>query len=145
MSNIFTLLSETPIEQIGMNYTANIKVNKPEGWVNLGKNIAPHEHWLQAADYINKLPKEKQEGFGLLSITMNLPRNDDYNGQIRPNLHVTSPVNRELRFNINNHINIDSAKNTTVTDIINDCWEHSLTTGKELISNVLDLNLQDIK
>mgnify|MGYP007022657225 CR=1 FL=1 len=55
----FSLLAETPVQQIGMNYLSVIRIPNKDKWKEFGKKLAPQEHWYDAAPYMAELDKDK--------------------------------------------------------------------------------------
>lgn len=84
--NTFSLLSETPITQIGINLTTIIRIPDIKKWRQFGSNLAPQTFWKDAAKYIESLEENKETELGLWELTMNLPRPDSLVGWIRPTI-----------------------------------------------------------
>ncbi|MGR9106825.1 MAG: hypothetical protein ACU843_07830 [Gammaproteobacteria bacterium] len=146
VTSTFATLRETPIDQMGMNYTSTIKISSTNHWSRFGIELAPKKCWQEALSYFNDLDAIKKGELGLWEMTMNLPRSDDLPGYIRPKIAVQPPSsNRTLLFSINNHVNIDESNAITMARILKDHWENSLFFAKSLISDIMDSQLKDAK
>lgn len=142
----FTLLSETPIVQMGMNYTSVIKIADQDKWRQFGSQLAPQNYWKNAANFINSLDEDKQKYLGLWELTMNLPRPDNLEGFIRPKIAVYPQAGANaLVFSINNHVEIESSSAATMTKILGENWDISLSLAKEIISNIMESQLRPEK
>ena len=133
----FTLLKETPVSQMGLNYTSVFKLSE-EDWKSFGKKLAPIDAWTNSADYFSELGDKEKDQAGLIQLVMNLPRPDELNGFIRSNLSVKSFKNRELTFSINNHIEIDDKSMSTMLQILDSRWENSLEFSKNYMDKILN-------
>lgn len=140
--NTFTILAETPIVQMGMNYTCVIKIKDKETWTKFGRELAPSNHWKDAANY---LKDKKDEDLGIWELTMHLPRPDDLPGYIHPNLKVISSKNFSLSFSINNHIDINRDQDQCMATLLEKNWSTSLEMANELISNIMNSQIGDEK
>jgi len=145
VTSTFSFLRETPIQQMGMNYTSVIKIEDKDKWRQFGSELAPKKHWEQAADFIKDLDEEKQEVFGLWEMTMHLPRPDELPGHIRPKIAVNSTPEHKLSFSINNHVEIDQSAAMTMVKILEDTWEKSLGLANDLTSKIMDSQLGRVK
>ena len=136
----FTLLSETPISQLGMNFTSVIKIYDQAQWKKFGSDLAPQQYWKNVASYLSDLDGVKQDEFGLWEIIMNMPRPDEFIGFVRPQIvalpHLGPGV---LAFTINNHIDITDSSALTMTKILEENWDKSLDLAREMTSNIMEL------
>ncbi|ORU93413.1 MAG: hypothetical protein A6F72_06780 [Cycloclasticus sp. symbiont of Poecilosclerida sp. N] len=137
VTSTFTLLKETPINQMGLNYTAVFKLSKDD-WVTFGKKLVPTEVWTNSAKYFSELDDKKKEQAGLLALTMHLPRPDELNGFILSRLRVKSFENYEIIFEINNHIEIENKDVSQMLKILESSWEKSLLFAETYIGNILN-------
>lgn len=137
----FTLLSETPILQMGMNYTSAIKIVNQDKWRQFGSQLAPQNYWKNAANFINSLEEDKQKELGLWELTMNLPRPDELKGYVRPKIAVQPACENTLIFSINNHVEIDGSSAATMNKILGENWDMSLSLAKEITSNIMESQL----
>jgi hypothetical protein len=142
--NTFTLLNETPILQMGMNFTSVIKISNQNKWRQFGSQLAPQNYWKNAANYINSLDEDKIKILGLLDITMNLPRPDELDGYIRPKIAAANTP-ETLIFSINNHIEIQDHNAVIMTKILDENWDKSLSLAKEIIENIMKSQLDTEK
>lgn len=139
--NIFSYLSETPTQQVGMNFSTLIKIKDKEQWKILGENIAPQQKWKAAADYYEGLGDKEKYKFGLWELVMNLPRPDDYLGYIRAKIKVANDISGIIEFSINNHIDIVEQNAKDLTEVLNTSWEASLEFANKYTQRVLTENL----
>ncbi len=137
----FTLLSETPILQMGMNYTSAIKIVSQDKWRQFGSQLAPQNYWKNAANFINSLEEDKLNKLGLWELTMNLPRPDDLAGYVRPKIAVSPQTPYTLVFSINNHVEIEGSSAATMNKILGENWDKSLSLAKEITSNIMESQL----
>ena len=137
----FTLLSETPILQMGMNYTSAIKIVNQDKWRQFGSQLAPQIYWKNAANFINSLEEDKQKELGLWELAMNLPRPDNLKGFIRPKIAVLQTDANTLIFSINNHVEIEGSSAATMTKILGENWDKSLSLAKEITLNIMESQL----
>ena len=138
----FTLLSETPILQMGMNYISVIKIVNPDKWMQFGSQLAPQNYWKNAANFINSLDEDKQKELGLWELTINLPRPDDnLEGFVRPKIAVLQAGANTLTFSINNHVEIEGSSAATMTKILGENWDKSLSLAKEITLNIMESQL----
>jgi len=141
----FSFLNETPILQMGMNYSSVIKIANPAKWMQFGSELAPQQHWKNAANFINSLEQDKQKELGLWELTMNLPRPDDLKGFIRPKIAVLQASQNTLTFSINNHVEIEDFSTAEMTKILGENWDKSLFLAQQLISNMMESQLRSEK
>jgi hypothetical protein len=142
----FTLLSETPISQMGMNFTSIIKIANENKWMQFGSELAPQQCWKQAANFINSLDENKQKELGLCELIMDLPRPDGLNGFIRPKIAVLPQAGLyTLEFSVNNHIEIKDCNALTMTKILEANWDKSLNMAQEITSNIMKSQLSEAK
>lgn len=138
IANTFTLLSETPIKQMGMNYTSVVKISDETKWKQVGRKLAPPDCWKQAAAFIDDLDEIKQMELGLWDLTMNLPRPDDLDGYIRPKINVFPDGGPfTLQFSINNHVELKNFKATSMIKVLETHWDKSLAFAQELTKKIL--------
>lgn len=141
----FSLLSETPINQIGMNFNSVIKIPDEGKWIQFGRNLAPEKCWKQAAASTYNIDENKQKEFGLWNLTMNLPRPDDLEGYIRPKINVFPQAGRyTLQFSINNHVELKNSKATSMIEVLESHWDKSLLFAKELTNNIMESQLSQV-
>lgn len=142
-TNIFVKLSETPLEKLGMNYSATIHLRDQESWMNFGKNFAPIPPWKEACLYLqSELTDNQEKEIGLWSMTMHFPRPDKLNGFLRPKIEVASSEDRTLTFSINNHVELDQMETSEAMKILSEYWEDSLSIAEQLIENMMNNQLQ---
>ncbi|MBN1379822.1 MAG: hypothetical protein JXA04_11375 [Gammaproteobacteria bacterium] len=137
VSTAFSILKETPISQMGMNYQAVIRIADNDLWLKFGEVMAPKEPWLVAAPYINELDDGNKKRLGLWNLTMQMPRPDDLSGYIRPTVKVENSNARTLSISVNNHVEIADKSTATVIDYLERYWEQSLNLANEIVRNTL--------
>lgn len=138
----FSLLSETPINQIGMNFNSVIKIPDQEKWTQFGRNLAPADCWKQAAAFVNDIDESKQKEFGLWDLTMNFPRPDDLEGYIRPKINVFPQAGcYTLQFSINNHVEVKDSNANSMIKVLESHWDQSLVFAKTLTKNLMESQL----
>lgn len=141
--NTFTNLSETPVAQIGMNFTSHIRILGKESWKKLGEKIVPQQPWIDASEFVDGLNEEERFKFGLWEIIMNLPRPDDLDGYIRAKLNVSNNVNGVVEFALNNHVEIDGLSVENLNSVLTNEWENALDFAQGYTLRVMNKYLQD--
>ena len=142
-TNIFVRLSETPLEKLGMNYSATIRLRNQESWRNFAKDFAPISPWKDACSYLqSELTDSQEKEIGLWSITMHFPRPDELEGFLRPKIEVASSEERTLAFSINNHVELDQVETSGAMKILSEHWENSLLIAEQLIEKMMNNQLQ---
>ncbi len=143
VTNIFVRLPETPLEKLGMNYSATIHLRDQGSWRNFGKNFAPISPWKEACLYLqSELTDDQEKEIGLWSITMHFPRPDELNGFLRPKIEVASSEDRTLAFSINNHVELDQVETPEAMKILSEHWKKSLPIAEQLIENMMNNQLE---
>ncbi len=144
INHTFSFLTEMPIRQIGMNYISVIKITNINKWKQFSQQLAPQQYWRDAVDYIDSLDEDKQSHMGLWELTMNLPRpNDTLNGHIRPKIAVLPQAGEQvLAFSINNHVEIEGSDVSTMSKILDENWDKSLSLAQQITSNIMTTHLK---
>lgn len=141
----FSLLSETPIIQIGMNFSSVIKIPDEDKWKQFGQKLAPQEYWKQAATFVSELDEQQLKTLGLWELTMNLPRPDDLEGYIRPKINVLPQAGPyTLQFSINNHVDLKDSNATSMIKVLEKHWDQSLSFAKQLTENIMESQLSHV-
>lgn len=143
VTSTFSLLRETPIRQMGMNYTAQIRIPDTAKWLKFGSELAPKVHWEKAAEYIKDLDPKEQERLGLWELTMELPRPDIILGYIRPKISAISSHDRTLAFSVNNHVEIEKNSAITMVEILAEHWDESFALATNLVETMMNSQLED--
>jgi hypothetical protein len=138
VSSTFSILAETPIVQMGMNFETKVKINNKDVWTQFSQKLVPHAPWAEVITYLDGLEEEKRESFGLLEVVMNLPRPDDLKGHIRPKIQATSLENQELSISINNHVDNESPDVEKMLEALEANWGNALDFAKEFTRNILE-------
>ncbi|MFC3115962.1 hypothetical protein [Cellvibrio fontiphilus] len=136
VQSTFSILSETPLYQLGMNYSATIKLDTNDEWLKFGATLAPKQLWIDAAGYLND---DQMDEAGLWEMTAFLPRPDSLKGCIRPKISVKNIKERELVFLINSHVELEES--TRVDSILESHWDDSLTLATKIINNIVKTQL----
>lgn len=137
VAGAFEILQETPVTQMGMNYQTVVRIANDDLWHQFGESMTPREPWLKAAPYINDLDEDKKLQLGLVELTMQMPRLDDLQGNIRPTIKAVNFGSRELSFSVNNHVEIRDGRATTMIDCLNGHWESAMDFADEFILTAL--------
>lgn len=143
-TNLFVKLAETPLNKLGMNYDATIRLRDQESWKNLAKDFAPEEEWKKACSYLESELTNKQENeMGLWSMAMNFPRPDDLKGFLRSKIEVENSNDRTITFGVNNHVEFDQVETLEAMRILSENWKDSLQIAKSLIENMMNNQLEN--
>jgi hypothetical protein len=135
--NTFNYLKETPIFQMGMNYTCDIKFQSLDVWMAFGREFANVDIWKDIVSYIGDLSDEKQLESGLLDFTMHLPRPDGENGFIIAKISCVNLGEKVLSISFNNHIEIPDHNAINMIKLLNDNWSESLSIAKETRKKIM--------
>ena len=139
VASVFSLLAETPLNKLGMNYTSTIRLADDESWESFGRELAPKAAWEDACGYItDDISDEEQRKLGLWSLTMQLPRPDDLTGNIRPKIEVVNSAERTLILTTNNHVELEKLGTSEVMEILATHWPESLSIAKRITENLLE-------
>ncbi len=134
--NTFNILSETPVDQMGMNYSILVEIDS-EKWKDFGYHLAPKDPWIKHAEYVSGLDEVKQDIVGLIEITYNLPRPDGLLGHVRPSIKAIDISKRIVSFSINSHVEIPDKSAIEMTKILDNSWDNSLSFAIRYIENTI--------
>lgn len=138
---VFNFLRETPLLQMGMNFTTVVSTKDADDWDQIGTRFAKRDPWRSMVSHYQELSEEKQKELGLCSMTYQIPRKDDLPGFTRAKIEIVgSPRARTLKVEINNHIEIDGDSQNTAqiaTEILTDNWDSAILSSIELTEKIL--------
>lgn len=143
----FSILTHTPVMQLGLNYKASIHIPDSEDWYEFGLKLAPIDLWKKAAPYIEDLEDaEKMKQLGLIGLKMQLPRPDEHMGRV--NVEIANVVQKEstIAFSVNSHISLcqDDARDAVkAVEIIEENWELSLRLSKVIVNSIMESHLRN--
>jgi len=149
VSGSFSILSETPVSQLGMNYERMVRIGSIDRWKALGKALAPHEPWLAAAEASDNKASDalikdadNEKLAGLWEMVFNLPRFDDLSGYFRPKIEaVKSQSAFTLKLSTNSHIELGKEGVKQVPTILEGNWVGSIEFAKNYLDNLLEILL----
>lgn len=140
----FSILTHTPIKQLGLNYKVSIHIPDANDWYEFGLKLAPIDLWKKAAPYIEKLGSDKVKQLGLVGLKMALPRADDFEGRI--NVEIANVFQKDLTisFSVNSHISLsesDGSDAIMAVEVIEDNWEKTLKLAKVIVDSIMESHL----
>lgn len=109
--HIFTTLGHTPVKQIGLNGIIDYQLPDEKTWNAFGDVLAPKTNWQKT------LP----EPVRLMKMTMQAPRKDGLTGATH--ITLSGAANRGIRFDINNHIELEGGGTGALLRILKDNWD----------------------
>lgn len=141
VQNIFSLLSETPLHQVGLNYTSNVKINTPVDWSTFSTKIMPRDVWRTSIKNFDEIAKKNPNHLGLIDLCYQLPRPDNYEGYIRVQLLNRQESNQTLSILVNSHFELDPHDDGQLQRILNEQWESTINDAIEITNNIMNYEL----
>lgn len=92
VAGTFEILSSTPLRAMGLNRDAHFRMSTEHEWHDFGHRLAPPEHW------VNLLVDP-----GLLSLTMQGVRTDDFPGYVRVLVQPSARLANGVYVGVNDH------------------------------------------
>lgn len=111
--HVFATLGHTPVKQFGINGVVEYQLPDEKTWKAFGDVLAPKPIW-------EKILSEPGP-IGLLTMTMQVPRQDGLKGVT--NIQLAGAVNRGIRFDINNHIELEDGGTGALLQILSEKWD----------------------
>lgn len=127
IKSIFNILSETPLESVGINHNFHFKLNQAD-YVNFGSKLVPFNNWETILQEPRVIQLEMQES----------PRQDGQNGRYRIDISPSDLIsNFGLSIKINDHFDAEKTNNSKhIINIIENNWESSSKRGIETIDKL---------
>ena len=66
---VLNYLPETPIKQMGMNYSRTVSTNDKDVWERIGTKFVKRDPWQKMISYFDNLETKKQKELGLFGLT----------------------------------------------------------------------------
>lgn len=130
-SGVLTLLPQTPIGAIGLNYLAHVKLKNDDQWHALGHKLAPKDLWAQ----ILKDP-------GMRRLVIEAQREDGRDGHVMVAVEPSMRVQPGVFISTNDHYAgppIEKGQGAGwALDAINDCWEQSLERSQGYVRAIVE-------
>ncbi|MDA3788837.1 MAG: hypothetical protein PF503_10140 [Desulfobacula sp.] len=123
MASIFDILEHTPINKVGMNYSANYDLSNEDDWHKVGHTLAPKDIWNETLN----------DPVGMTSLSVQCPRNDDYCGEINVTIGPLKSKGFGINIDVNNHIDA-SGENEFLnpSDILMKHWDDAISHAKKI-------------
>ena len=125
----FDLLNETRVTMLGINKQAHFKIESEDVWHGVGHRLVPPENWP-----LLRSP-------GLLTLTEQGLRPDDYSGYIRVTVEPSIRVHPGVYVRVNDHFQWELAEGQTAVrealTILQNDWESSLSRATVLLEGPL--------
>jgi len=141
VTGTFSILSHTPVQQIGLNYSQTLKIPDKSDWLKFGLELAPTELWKKAAPYLDDFGDDEKSKIGLNSLKMELPRPDTHSGVVRAG--ITAKSIGTILFSINSHIDLQDGTASEMVSVVEDAWEDSLELSEVIINTIMKSHLED--
>lgn len=139
---IFTVIDQTPIQALGINFIGDYKMPTTESWHKVGDVLAPKTIW-------HKFFPEENNSVGLTELTIQVDKHnrakiEPTNERTRLSVSYSTKIMNGICFSINNHFDVadkkispkDSSADLAVT-LISKNWDQMMVQSKELFANVL--------
>lgn len=127
----FAVLDQTPVRALGINQSFHFPLGSEDKLHQLGHKLAPQEPWKA----ILRSP-------GLLSLTMQTPRSDNYEGYVRVQVEPSNRVKFGVFVDVNDHYQLatQEAKPGTgsVVSILGSGWVESITRAVTVSQGILE-------
>lgn len=143
---IFTLMSQTPVIAVGLNFEGDYKIGTLADYHKFGDVLAPKTIWNQI------FPTENQSiGMNTLSIRVQTGSRD---GNVSPNqdqrnitVQPSSKIRVGIHFQLNDHRDLTATKDDLTpaeraAKVISEDWQSSWTEANRVFDTVLSLALQ---
>ena len=128
----FTILEHTPIHSMGINLDYHYRMPSVKAWHEFGHVLTPKNHW----DGIIDEP-------GLLNLTMQGKRPDEYSGLVRVTVAPSVKVSPGVHIGINDHYEVVDPKKVLgcieIIKIINEVWVLSSHNSKLISQKLLEV------
>lgn len=128
----FSILSHTPLNQLGMNLTIEYSISSIENWHKIGDILAPKDPWRDL------LP----ERIGMRKVIIQSSRKDALGGYIMVEVEPTNPSVYGVRFSMNSHVElVEDEENSSAnyaTIVLSENWETTLKDHETLSKSVLE-------
>lgn len=143
---IFTVLSQTPVSALGLNFAGHYKIKDAADYHKIGDVFAPKDIW-------NELFPPDKNACGLANLTIRVqyaprgtaPENGD---QANITLAPSTLVNQGVAWTYNDHYEVSGDKDRNMTsaecaaEIIKDKWEGSWQNSIKVFEHLLEKALQ---
>ncbi len=135
VENIFTLLSHSPVRQMGLNASFRLRFGSEDDWHGFGHFLAPKSQW----EGILNSP-------GMRSIVMRGERNDDLAGHVNVTIEPDLRTRTDALVRINDHYespNLQDEKQSSVEGatwvlrVLKDDFESSFNRSEVLVTQLL--------
>jgi len=127
----FNILRHTPLAMMGINLDVHFRVNSEEVWHGAGHKLAPKEPWSG----VLRAP-------GMLSLTMEDPRQDKYKGYTRVTVEPSRKVKPGLFFGVNDHYEVEDPSTISGSDevigMLNEAWFPSCKRAAEIVYTIFE-------
>ena len=127
----FSLLKETPLKRMGINFEAHVKMRDENTWNNYGDKLAPKEIWKR---------KFNRPGLNVLQIKSD--RLDEYNGYILATIKPSNELQYGVHFHINDHYELTDPNEMVDSSFLLDVFakEKQLSVNRsiDLINSLLE-------
>ncbi len=126
---ILRLLPHTPVQRIGINHLAHFPVESEDVWHKLGHALTPKELW-----------EEVLEQPGMLSLTIQGQRTDDYSGSVNVTVQPSAVVRPGIFMNVNDDFGVDADLPEPAgrgADILEAAWVPAEERSRQLMEAVM--------
>lgn len=134
--NVFSILRETPIVQVGINLTHHYRFRDVESWHKYGHTLVPKEPLWKA---ISKNP-------GLKKLEIESERTDEFKGSVNIITGLSDRINAAnfgIKLQINDHYNLflrEEEKQLDATralKVLEQNWKRSIEISEQMIAGII--------
>ena len=135
VAGIFSILGETPLSRLGLNWTFDIQLKDRAVWHDVGDKLVPKEPWE------GLLPGRP----GMRTVTLQGQRSDEFPGALNVRVEPSSKMPMGVFVEVNNEFVLpastaaSSAVNNTeyFVDLIRSQWEEMRTSSRSVAEQLL--------
>jgi len=127
----FGLLTQTPIEAMGINTERHFKMHSEQQWHDFEQRLVPKQLWNDMLDSPS-----------LHSLTMKGQHPDGQNGFIRVQVEPSVKIQQGISFNVNHHYQVKNTENVfsseELIDILGHGWHSARDRANQIIEHLLE-------
>jgi len=146
--NIFgEFLPQTPVNQVGINFTAHVHISSAEEMDNIGRALAPIEPWGETGKLMDRFPAGDKNHGGLKSLKMQIPREDaDVGGAIFATVEPSSRIKQGIFVQVNDHYELPEDPNrlgsAEILKIVRQVFEPSMNYSENILDHIVALGAE---
>lgn len=140
-------LSQTPIKEVGINFSVHIHMSGVDSHNRIGRTLAPVEPWGAMGDLMKKFPPGDRQHGGLKVLKMQIPREDnDYEGARFVTVEPSNRVKNGVYIMTNDHYSLaEDTKGLGCEDIlgiVKEVFDPSLNYSETVVDHIIGLGTE---